>query len=412
LTFDRLDERILLSSGEACSASLVSPLMKPAHVAGPNDSALVGRKRLSLASATTTLAEKCTPPAAPAFTATAVSATQIDLKWNRVAGASCYLVDELDNGVWTQVASVGRAGTSDAINGLSPGITYCFNVGAFRAQRTTWANPQSATTFQNNADANDPTALVAYSPVSGSLFGADGPSYQDVEQGDVGDCWLLAGLAEVAARTPSEIENMFTYDGSTVENGSVVGIYTVRFFNYAGRAQYVTVDTELPAGGAFYDSPANGVLWTALAEKAYAEANAAGFVTTSHMGRNSYAALDGGDPVWALQAITGKPARDFSIKPRNLGAAWNDGQLIVLSTSTPVSSHVVSSHSYAVVGYSASSAKPFEVYNPWGTTSSGTAQGDPSVYGLFFADGTFLARNFAWQSLGTGAPARLRAVCA
>ena len=79
-----------------------------------------------------------------------------------------------------------------------------------------------------------PAADTAYSPVSGSLFGANGPSYLDVHQGAVGDCWLMASLAEVAARNPSDIQNMFTDLGSTTENGSVVELYKVRFFDSAG----------------------------------------------------------------------------------------------------------------------------------------------------------------------------------
>ena len=63
----------------------------------------------------------------------------------------------------------------------------------------------------------------------------------------------MASLAEVAARDPADIRNMFTAAGTTVENGATVGLYKVRFFNSAGVAEYVTVDTELPSGGAYYD---------------------------------------------------------------------------------------------------------------------------------------------------------------
>ena len=101
----------------------------------------------------------------------------------------------------------------------------------------------------------------------------------------MGDCWLIASLAEVAARDPQDIKNMFTYDGTTVDNGATVGLYSVRFFSSNGTAFDVEVDTELPAAGEYYDFVANGlgtqVLWVALAEKAYAEANSVGFVTTS-----------------------------------------------------------------------------------------------------------------------------------
>ena len=263
-----------------------------------------------------------------------------------------------------------------------------------------------AAPFQNTVVVDHPTAAKAYSPVSGSLFGANGPSYLDVHQGALGDCWLLASLAEVAARDPSDIQNMFTDVGTTMESGSVVELYKVRFFNKAGAPGYVTLDTELPSGGRYYDQPVNGVLWVALAEKAYAEANGAGIVTTQHVGSDSYAALNGGNPCWALQAITGKSANSFAIKPTNIAAAWTAGNLIVISTSNPSSPYVVGNHAYAVVNYTASSSTPFEVFNPWGTDSSGWAPGH-KVYGLFPATATFLSQNFTSQYFGTGTAAGL-----
>ncbi|MGA2253370.1 MAG: C2 family cysteine protease [Thermoguttaceae bacterium] len=250
---------------------------------------------------------------------------------------------------------------------------------------------------------NHPVAATAYTPVSGSLFGPGGPSYLDVQQGYVGDCWLLASLAEVAARDPQDIQSMFTADGTTVENGSTVSLYTVRFFNSAGVAKYFTVDTELPSGGGLYDHAVNGVLWVALAEKAYAEANGANFVTTGSRGSDPYDALNNGDPSWALQAITGKSATDYAINPANIAAAWNSGELILLTTSTPASSEILGDHCYAVVNYTASSSNPFEVYNPWGIN---TASAD-GVYGLFSTNANFLSQNFTGQSFGTGAVAEV-----
>jgi hypothetical protein len=355
----------------------------------------------------TTPAANLTPPAAPSFMATAVSSTQINLAWSGVSGATGYLVDEWVNGVWRQIGSFGSGSTGCAVTGLSASTTYSFDVGAYNSAGATWANYQSATTspIQNSPVVDHPAATSAYSPVSGSLFGPNGPSYLDVNQGAVGDCWLLASLAEVAARAPSDIKNMFTYNGTTMENGAQVGLYTVRLYSDAGTAKYISVDTELPAGGGTYDHPANGVLWVALAEKAYAQANGAGFVTTSNVGSDSYAALNEGDPVWALHAITGKSANDYSINPSNIAAAWNAGELVVLcSTANPANSYIVGSHAYALVGYNASSTQPFQVYNPWWTTPSGWAPGQPNtVYGLFYASGGLISQNYTMQSFGTGA---------
>src|SRR3990172_2095223 len=77
-----------------------------------------------------------------------------------------------------------------------------------------------------------PAASGAYRQIAGTLF-VGGAAYTDVKQGSVGDCYLMASLAEVALRNPSTITSMFIVNGD--------GTYTVRFYN-AGQANYVTVD--------------------------------------------------------------------------------------------------------------------------------------------------------------------------
>jgi hypothetical protein len=347
------------------------------------------------------------PPPAPSCPARAGSGTQVSLAWNSVSGASGYLVNEWISGAWKQIGSFASSSAGCSVTGLSPNTTYYFSVGAYNASGTAWANYRSVSTPAVTQTFDHPAAGQAYSPVSGSLFGANGPYYQDVRQGDVGDCWLLSSLAEVAARAPQDIRNMFTYNGTATENGSVVGVYTVRLFDTRGAAHYITVDTELPGGGSEYDQATGGVLWVALAEKAYVQANGSGFVTTGNVGSDSYNALNNGWPSWALQAITGKSAGEYSVNPSNIAAAWNAGQMIVLcSMSSPSSSYIVGSHAYAVVGDNPSNSYPFLVYNPWGTDSSGWApslENGHQVYGQFNANGAFLSQNFGDQSIGTGA---------
>jgi hypothetical protein len=256
----------------------------------------------------------------------------------------------------------------------------------------------------------NPAAASDYflAPATAPLYNQGGPSYLDVEQGQVGDCWLLSSLAEVAARYPKDIENMFTYDGTAVENGSIVRLYTVRLFGRDGAEHGIEVDTELPSGGQYYAHVANALgteaLWVALAEKAYAEAGSLGWVTTSHGASDSYNELEAGDPAWALQAITGKPASDYLINPTNIAAAWSAGDLVVLCSGIPSSPYIVAGHCYAVVGYNASSTRPFEVFNPWGTDSGGWAPGETDrYYGRFTASAAFLWQNFFEQSFGMGA---------
>jgi hypothetical protein len=348
-------------------------------------------------------------PSAFTFTASPLSSSQISLSWYSVAGASSYYIDMWVNGAWKYIGSVNSAGCT--VNNLSQNTLYYFDVGANNASGTTWANWTDAKTYVA-LSINHPVAGAYYYNASGSLFGSGGPSYRDVEQGAVGDCWLLASLAEVAAREPQAIRSMFTFVGYAKESDGVAAVYNVRFFDNNGVARYVTVDTELPNSGGMYDHPANGVLWVALAEKAYAEANGYSYVTTGNVGSDSYSALNSGDPVWALRAITGKSAGDFKINPTNIVGDWNANDLVVLiSKSSPSSSYIVGSpsegtHAYAVVGYNPYSSQPFTVYNPWGSDSSGWALGTfdgHSVYGLFTCNGSFLSANFSTQSVGSEA---------
>jgi len=266
----------------------------------------------------------------------------------------------------------------------------------------------------------EPQASSLYQPAAGSLFNpnTNSPSYLDVQQGDLGDCWLLASLAEVAARDPQDIVNMFQLQRTGTVDGAKVSFYSVRLYDAHSVAHYFTVDTELPAGGNFYDHPVGGagaingsptpVLWVALAEKAYVEANGAGIVGSNGHGMDFYDVLGGLSASPALAAITGKPAADSSpVNPTTVANAWKSGQLIVLGTGSPASSFILGAHEYAVVGYNPSSSMPFEVFNPWGTTSTRYAPGNPNIYGLFYANGAFLSQNFSSQSIGSGAaPAR------
>jgi hypothetical protein len=264
--------------------------------------------------------------------------------------------------------------------------------------------PPSTGTTQIKINA-DPSAAASYEPVpsSDTLFGPNGPSYLDVDQGEEGDCWLIASLAEVAAQDPQAIKNMFTYDGTSVVNGATVGVYTVRFYNSKGTAESVTIDTELPDGGGLYDHPVNGVLWVALAEKAYAVANGLGYVMTSDPGSNSYDALNAAYPVWALQAITGASASSITINPTQAASAWTAGKFVILSTVSPASSEIVGDHDYAVVGYNASTGM-FELLNPWGgSTTSDLCPQDTQVFGLFSANASFLLANFTTQSTAPAA---------
>lgn len=214
-----------------------------------------------------------------------------------------------------------------------------------------------------------PDASGTYRYVSGSLF-QNGASQTDVDQGDLGDCYLLASLASTAHRTANAISNMF------IDNGD--GTFTVRYFNN-GVADYVTVDRYLPTysnGTAIYQGWGGGVntstsneLWVALAEKAYAQVNESGWLGRNPS-ENSYSSIAWGNSGAAIRQITNRTVSSGGVSTltdkNNLISRINAGQIVVLNTLDTVTEPLlVGDHSYAVTGYNSATGF-FSLYNPHG----------------------------------------------
>jgi Calpain family cysteine protease len=222
---------------------------------------------------------------------------------------------------------------------------------------------------------------------SGSLF-QNGVSYQDIKQGAVGDCYLLAGLGAVAYHSPSKIENMF------IDNND--NTYTVRFYNN-GVADYVTVDKYLPtdSSGRFVyanlgnsDNNNNNELWVALAEKAYAQINESGWLGRDNI-TNSYNSIAGGLDAVVVNQVTGMKTGYSQLDDFNsMVNTFNKGNLIGIgSKSNGIADNIVANHAYTVVGYNSSTQK-FTLFNPWGTDGASDADGKfkPGILELSFAE--------------------------
>ena len=221
-----------------------------------------------------------------------------------------------------------------------------------------------------------PDTSYTYQFASGSLF-QNGVSYQDINQGSVGNCYFLAGLAATAFRTPSTIQNMF------IDNGD--NTYTVRFYNN-GVADYVTVDRYLPttSWGTFvyahqsasnwgkYNDAANE-LWVALAEKAYAQLNESGWIGQDNT--NSYEGISGGWEGAAIKHITGLSASYKSLNFDSMVTAFTSGKFMTVgSKDSGVAANVAANHAYTVVGYNSTTQK-FKLFNPWGVDNGSSKSG-------------------------------------
>jgi hypothetical protein len=236
----------------------------------------------------------------------------------------------------------------------------------------------------------DNGTVYSYEWANGALF-QNGTSYQDIYQGELGDCYYLASLAATALHWSDSLQQMF------IDNGD--NTYTVRFFKPDGTADYVTVDRYLPSDFGYFvyaqsatgrwselADPANE-LWVALAEKAYAQVNESGWLQQNST--NSFFGIEGGWSNNALRHITGRTSSDrWSFSFNDMLTAHTQGQVMTLGSkqfTNQVAANIVPNHQYVVIDYQAVTQR-FQVFNPWGIGNTAIlgGQAKPGLLELSF----------------------------
>ena len=211
---------------------------------------------------------------------------------------------------------------------------------------------------QNLRDPLLTSAAARYANFSNIPVFADGPQYNDIAQGAVGDCYFLAALASLADTDPDLIREMVAPLGD--------GTYAVRFYR-SGQAQYLRLDADLPTttGGSLVYARLgrDGELWVPLAEKAYAYFRS---------GQNSYASIHAGWMSTVYTEVTNLSAGTVSLSGLGTGSAQyiaqqlQAGHAVTLGSKT-TSGPVVGSHAYMVKSVETAAEGTFvTVYNPWG----------------------------------------------
>ena len=220
-------------------------------------------------------------------------------------------------------------------------------------------------------DPDNPVADADYGEVPHELFvvGEDDDTAihpNDVDQGAIGDCWIMATMTSVAQENPRIIEDMIRRN----ENGT----YTVTFHDGDDEVEItVTADVPVDSDGEpiFAEFPHSGVdqngsdyeLWPAIIEKAYARY------------RGDYREIEGGRAEEALEAMTGVPSEshdmdDLSLE--ELADIHSAGGAITMSSLDDADETdyysdglLVPGHAYYVTDIN-EEAGTITIRNPWG----------------------------------------------
>jgi hypothetical protein len=203
------------------------------------------------------------------------------------------------------------------------------------------------------------------------LFSSAGPSPNDIEQGQLGDCFLLSSLGAVAKTDANFIRQSITSLGD--------GTYAVEF----GKT-YVRIDGQLPVTSwgslAYANFGAQNSLWAPLMEKAYS-------IVRDH---SNYTALDQGGfmgDVFNAMGLQNMSIFSASSGSNLLTKLMNDltaGQAVTFGTvdSIPSGVSMIGDHAYMVDKvFTDSQGTPttIRLRNPWGFDGAGD-DGDNDGY--------------------------------
>ncbi len=195
-------------------------------------------------------------------------------------------------------------------------------------------------------------------------------SVNDLFQGNLGDCFLIASIGELAIEDPTAITNMIQSNGNGTETVTLyeaAGGTRPRFSTTQFQPVQVTVTNQFP-NYTVDSTPGQDVvgnekaIWPQVLEKAYAKLN------------GGYAAInEGGYPVIAMEELTGHHATSISpakLTLSRLESYVSAGDLVVMDTRnrSKLPDNLLGDHAYMFEGVTMSGSTPMvHLGNPWGT---------------------------------------------
>jgi hypothetical protein len=201
-------------------------------------------------------------------------------------------VDVKKNGVWVDASSITEQDSLPAKITGEQDDQWLFTVNAGKS---------------NGKAAKDQLVLgTRFKDVSElALYPSDTPKLEDVLQTNLGDCYLQAALASLAAEKPGYITSQVIYDAG---DKVIVRLYKPPEYS----AKNVSVAKSIPENTHGQELYNQGALWVRMVQKAY---------VASGLGKNpavdvgptiSYRDIEGKMPGYALGVLLGKPTEAHS----------------------------------------------------------------------------------------------------
>jgi hypothetical protein len=229
-------------------------------------------------------------------------------------------------------------------------------------------------------------AEAHWAPSTGELF-TNGVSSDDPVQGVLGDCYLVSGLASLAAVQPDVIKNAVK---ANADGTFTVTFHKDSFFGLFGKSQKpitVTVDGDMPTKNGKTSIYTRGrdtkELWPMIIEKAYAQLDG-GYQTVNK----------GGAPTTIWQALTGKSGAMTMNVTEGTTRLWDkisnalaEKRPVAASTAPTFKDYegtgLVKGHVYSVLGVEEKDGERFvKMRNPWGYKEPGADGKDDGLFTL------------------------------
>ncbi len=255
---------------------------------------------------------------------------------------------------WTDATDTVNASAAETSGGLVNKIS-----AFYQPWTTDTTSPDYVPLALGGQNLRDPTDIgTAVHYAQGSLWGVT-PTFWDVQQGGLSDCFLLADIQSLAISRPAKLEAL------AVDLGD--GTYAVEF-KRSGVTSVVRVDGDFSTGQA---SPgASGSIWPLVFEKAYA---------LFRTGQNTFNSLNQGDTSSVFTDLgiantgvvaQGSPATVYA----TISTALAAGKAVALMSLSTIAAGVpiITNHAYSVMSIThVGTGFNIVLRNPWGFDGAG-----------------------------------------